>query len=171
MVAVRYCCPMPPSDVRPPSLVGYPSYLAAQVAKSASRLLSEELAAFGVRPHHFAVLAALADFGAQCQQDLCDRLDLDKSHMVGFIDDLEGLGHVARTPDPADRRRHRVAITPAGSALLDQLFEVERTCQQTLFGMLDADDHRQLIDLLTTVVAAADARRLGDADRLQGASA
>ena len=36
-----------------------------------------------------AVLLALADLGAQSQQDLADRLDLDKSHMVGFVDHLD----------------------------------------------------------------------------------
>ncbi|HUG83845.1 MAG TPA: MarR family winged helix-turn-helix transcriptional regulator, partial [Euzebya sp.] len=101
------------------------------------------------------------DLGPQCQQDLCDRLDLDKSHMVGFVDDLEGMGHVVRTRDVEDRRRHRVQLTPSGRGLLVQLFAVEARCQDALFGVLQPADRQHLVDLLRTVVEAADGNRLG----------
>ena len=151
-------------STRPPSLSGYATYLSAQVSKGAARLLGERLAPFGVRTHHLAVLAALGDFGPQCQQDLCDRLDLDKSHMVGFVDDLEGMGHLERTRDPVDRRRHRVAITTTGNALLADLLEVDARCQAEVFAALDAGQRGTLVDLLARVVADLDVSRLG-ADR------
>ncbi len=155
---------MPPNPpVRPPSLVTHPGYLAAQVAKSATRLLGEELADHGVRPHHMAVLATLEDLGPQCQQDLCDRLDLDKSHMVAFVDDLEGMGHLSRTRDPDDRRRHRLELAPSGSALLVELRTAQRRYEASLFGDLDDDERAQLTALLARVVESADDRRLNPA--------
>lgn len=153
---------MPPSALRPPSLAGFPSYLAAQLVKHSSRVLGEHMAVHGVRTHHFAVLAALGDFGPQCQQDLCDRLDLDKSHMVGFVDDLEAMGHVSRTRDPKDRRRHRVALTPSGADLVVELLAIDQRCQEQMLAALAPADRDRLVDLLQTVVAAADAVRLGE---------
>jgi DNA-binding MarR family transcriptional regulator len=162
----------PPSapPARPPSLSGSASYLAGQVAKAALRLLAERLAEHGVRAQHLAVLTALADHGPACQQALCDALDLDKSHMVGIVDELEDLGHVARTRDPEDRRRHRVAITAGGRTLLTTLLAVHRDCQDELLAALHADERAVLVDLLGRVVVDLDRRRLGEAAPM-GASA
>lgn len=140
--------------------MGYPSYLAAQLVKHSGRLLAEEMTDLGVRPHHFAVLAALGDFGPQCQQALCDRLDLDKSHMVGFVDDLQAMGHVVRTRDQEDRRRHRVAITHSGEELLTQLLTIDARCQEAMTAGLDPADRDRLVQLLRVVVDAADRVRL-----------
>jgi MarR family transcriptional regulator, lower aerobic nicotinate degradation pathway regulator len=148
---------------RPPSLSGFASYLSAQVAKGASRALGERLAVHGVRTHHLAVLAALADHGPSCQQDLCDRLDLDKSHMVGFVDDLEAGGHVVRARDPQDRRRHSVDITASGRDLLARLLAEDEVCQTDVFGVLSAEERDLLVALLQRVVAGLDAQRLGQA--------
>lgn len=124
-------------------------------------MLSDRLAVHDLRLHHFAVLAAIADQGPRCQQDLCDVLDVDKSHMVGFIDDLEDRGYLTRDRDPEDRRRHRLVITGRGATMLANLHKAERACQQALFGVLDTQQRTDLVVMLDTVVAHADALRLG----------
>lgn len=149
------------APVRPPSLSGFASYLTAQVAKGAARVIGEQLAPLGLRPHHLAVLSALGDLGPQCQQDLCDRLDLDKSHMVGFVDDLEALGHLHRTRDPEDRRRHRVEITVSGRQLLTRLLAIDRGCHDEVFAVLADDEREVLVGLLRRVVEDLDTSRLG----------
>lgn len=124
-------------------------------------MLSDRLAVHDLRLHHFAVLAAIADQGPRCQQDLCDVLDVDKSHMVSFVDDLEDRGYLTRDRDPDDRRRYRLVITDSGAAMLANLHQAERECQQALFGVLDAKQRTDLVAMLDTVVAHADALRLG----------
>ena len=169
MVVPRYHLPVPPSPSldpaartsRPHSLASRPTYLAAQVTKAAQRLLLEELAEHDLRLHHFAVLACLDDQGLLCQQDLCDRLDIDKSHMVGFVDELALRALVRRERDPQDRRRYRIGITAAGQALLSDLQRAEDRCEAEVFGTLDAQERDSLRELLRRVVAALDAQRLG----------
>lgn len=146
---------------RPPSLAANASYLCVQVGKAAGRSLTDGLAQHDVRPHHFAVLAALDDLGPSSQQDLCDALDIDKAHMCGFVDELLGRELVQRQRCEEDRRRYRVTISARGRALLDALMEVERRTQQEVFGHLADDEHTTLIALLAKVVDAADAHRLG----------
>lgn len=176
MVALRYHLCMPPvtaasegTVARPPSLARYASYLSAQVSKAASRILTEGLARHELRLPHFAVLAALEDLGPQCQQDLCDALDHDKSHMVGFVDDLEERGLLVRERDTEDRRRWRVGITEDGRALLGDLHAVEARCQEELFGVLTDDQREVLVGLLQGVVAQADHLRLGGTADGEGA--
>jgi len=151
---------MSSTSVRPPSLLGLPSYLTSQVARFGYRYLERCLADRGLLLAHHAVLTALDDFGPLSQQQLADSLALDKSHLVGRIDHLEARGLVERAKDPIDRRRHRVRITPDGRALLDELRpHAERSQEQFLSALSDAE-RRTLTTLLRRVLDANDASRL-----------
>lgn len=146
---------------RPGSLTRYPTYLATQLSKAAHRLLLERLDQHGLRLHHFAVLAGLSDLGPVCQQQLCDGLDIDKSHMVTFIDDLRERDFVVRERDIEDRRRYSLVITQSGKDMLANLHQAERECQQLLLAPLDQSQRQTLVDLLQTLVEHTDAMRLG----------
>ncbi|MGB8778588.1 MAG: MarR family winged helix-turn-helix transcriptional regulator [Nitrososphaeraceae archaeon] len=66
-----------------------------------------------------------------------------------------------RHPDqhPDDRRRHRVALTPAGRALLNRLRPVAKQSQKGFLEALTAAEQRTLISLLRRVLSANDAVR------------
>jgi len=51
------------------------------------------------------------------QQELADRLNLEKSSVSRLITELERQGLVERQRDPANGRHHRLQITDAGRAL------------------------------------------------------
>jgi DNA-binding MarR family transcriptional regulator len=137
------------------------SYLAAKTALYGSRLMEVTLAEHGLLLGHHAVMCALDDFGPLSQQELADSLDFDKSHLVSRIDHLEERGLVSRTRDRADRRRHQVALTAAGKALIDQLRPVAREHQRRLLDALSATEQQTLLDMLRRVLAANDAARDG----------
>ncbi|NEE00066.1 MarR family winged helix-turn-helix transcriptional regulator [Phytoactinopolyspora halotolerans] len=144
---------------RPPSLLAQPSYLASQVSKYGRRHLESVLAERGLVLGHEAVLSALDDFGALSQQQLADSLDFDKSNLVARIDDLEHRGLVARTKDPADRRRNKVELTPAGQKLVDELQTAALESQRGFLDMLSQAEQRTLVSLLRRVLDANDADR------------
>ncbi|GAA2140958.1 MarR family transcriptional regulator [Streptomyces synnematoformans] len=153
-------------EPRPPSLLDLPSYLAGQVSRYGRRRLAEVLAREDLLLVHHAVLCALDDAGPRSQQQVADALDLDKSHLVGRIDLLEQRGLLSRTRDPADRRRHRLALTPAGHRLLERLRPVAAESQRPLLAALTEPEREQLMSLLRRALAANDAARLGrGADR------
>jgi DNA-binding MarR family transcriptional regulator len=147
-------------SMRPSLLLALPSYLAGHVAKVVQRPLRELLATHGLTLPHYAVLAALADFGPTSQQDLARRLDLDKSHMVKFIDHLERHALVARAPWPADRRRYSISLTSAGAELIAEIDPIARQSQRELLHALSDDEQTQLIQLLERVVRSHDLDRI-----------
>lgn len=151
---------MPDRDLRPPSLLAQPSYLASQVSKFGRRHLEAALSEHGLLLGHEAVLSALDDFGSLSQQELADALDFDKSHLVGRIDMLESRGLVTRTQDPSDRRRNKVTLTPEGQALVDQLRPVALESQRGFLDSLSPAEQATLISLLRKILAANDAARL-----------
>jgi DNA-binding MarR family transcriptional regulator len=97
------------------------------------------------------------------QHELADRLGLNRSHLVGYLDDIEQQGFVQRLRDPEDRRRQRVALTPSGRTLQRRLLAVARRSQAEYLQVLSEPERRTLIALLRRVLVADDvARRGGD---------
>ncbi|MER6897176.1 MarR family transcriptional regulator, partial [Amycolatopsis sp. NPDC000740] len=115
----------------------------------------------GLRLPHFAVLAGLSDFGPLAQHALADRLGLNRSHLVGYLDELERRDLVGRERDPDDRRRQRVTLTEAGKALTGELKREAGRSQDVLLAELSAKERETLISLLRRVVVADDRAQAG----------
>jgi DNA-binding MarR family transcriptional regulator len=150
-----------PGAVRPPTLLSIPSYLAGNVARAAIRTLWSSLAEHGLRLNHHAVLVALHDFGPMAQHEIADRLDVDRSQVVGFADRLERDGFVTRGRDPRDRRRVLISITAEGAAAERRVTDAARAAQSAVFASLSSSEHAQLVGLLRRVLDAHDTARLG----------
>jgi DNA-binding MarR family transcriptional regulator len=148
------------ADIRPPTLLALPSYLAGNVARIGHRLLLEALEDHDLKLPHFAVLTALSDFGPLAQHELADRLSINRSHLVGYIDAVENRKLVRRDRDPHDRRRQRVSLTPAGQRLLAPLVDVAHRSQADLLQVLSPPERQTLVTLLTRVLHSHDTTRL-----------
>lgn len=145
---------------RPPTLLTLPSYLVSHVANIGPRRLLEALTELDLRPPHFAVLTALTDLGPLAQHELADRLGLNRSHLVGYLDDVERQGLVQRARDREDRRRQRVALTPSGRTLQRRLLAVAKRSQAEYLKVLSEPERQTLIALLRRVLVADDEARV-----------
>jgi MarR family transcriptional regulator, lower aerobic nicotinate degradation pathway regulator len=127
------------------------SWLVNQVASRAYRVVSEELAHRGAHTSQFAVLNALDEFGSYSQATLVRRLGMDRSDMVATLDLLEDRGFVTRAPDPTDRRRNIVQLTPQGRREFARLVELVDAAQERVFSGLSARERADLHALLLRV--------------------
>jgi DNA-binding MarR family transcriptional regulator len=66
------------------------------------------------------VLGRLDREGPSSVSDLAQALRVRPQSMAQTIGDLEAEGMVARNPDPNDRRRALVSLTPAGRARIEE---------------------------------------------------
>lgn len=108
----------------------------------------------GVRKWHYAVLAALAEFGPAAQADIARRLGVDRSDMVAVLNDLEHAGYISRVPDPSDRRRNRVSLTADGQSALGRCDRLVAEADAALLEPLSPAEREQLIGLLERIDAA-----------------
>jgi MarR family transcriptional regulator, lower aerobic nicotinate degradation pathway regulator len=138
-----------------------PSYVAGQVSRFGRRHLAAVLAEHELLLVHHAILSTLRDFGPQSQQEVANVLDLDKSHLVHRLDELEARGLLRRSPDRSDRRRYRVTLTPTGRRLINRLEVAAQASQQEFLSTLTASERTTLLDLLRRVVEANDELRFG----------
>src|SRR5690606_33219377 len=115
-------------------------YRLIKVGELAMATAERALAPLGVKPRHFNVLATLAGNASLSQQDVSHLLGIDPNVLVGVIDDLGERGLAERRRNPKDRRRHVVAVTPAGQRLLaDGAARLDAAEQDFFAGVADAD--------------------------------
>ncbi|MGW4383588.1 MarR family winged helix-turn-helix transcriptional regulator [Kitasatospora sp. NPDC004531] len=139
----------PAADPTPDRLRAVPSRLLAQAATVADRLVGDRLAAEGARKWHFAVLVALAETGPTSQAELSRRTGIYRSDMVAVLNELAATDCVHRTPDPTDRRRNTITLTPAGHRRLAHLDTLVTEAQTELLTPLTPAQQRDLTHLLT----------------------
>ena len=133
-----------------------PSWLLSQTAAHAQRLVIEGFAAAGARGYHYRLLDSLLTAGPASQATLGRRTGIHLSDMVGCLNELESAGYVERAPDPADRRRNVVTITPAGRARMDRLGTEAGLVQEDLLTPLSAAERDELTGLLARLLAFHD---------------
>ena len=124
----------------PTRVTTLPSWLLTQTAAHAHRILVERLSAIGARGYDYRVLASLDEHGPTSQADLGRGTGIHLSDMVGCLNDLESAGYVERTPDPADRRRNVVTITPLGRARMERSRTEAALVQEDLLAPLSATE-------------------------------
>jgi MarR family transcriptional regulator, lower aerobic nicotinate degradation pathway regulator len=136
----------------PARLRALPSWLINQVAIAANRLTDQALAGVGLRRYHYAMLAALEEFGPASQANLGRCTGVDRSDVVAAINTLEERGCVERGPDPTDGRRNIITITAAGSAQLERLDALVAGAQDELLLSWSGGERDRLIKQLTRIV-------------------
>jgi DNA-binding MarR family transcriptional regulator len=140
--------------VRPAPPVEPPAFMLARLGRVAARLLNDELAQVGLKPPEAAILITLRDHGPVSQQELGERLHVDPSNLVSFLNALEHDGLVLRRRDPADRRRHIVEITKLGAERVPRCDGPVASLEDQLFATLSPDDRKQLQRILAELLAA-----------------
>ena len=125
--------------------------------KHAGRLMAElndaVLAPFGIEPRELGILIVIDSYEPASQQQVAERIGIDRTTMVAMLDTLEAKGLLSRRPDTEDRRRNVVELTPAGHDILSRAVAASDTAEAELLAPLSPEEAKQLRDLLARVVA------------------
>ncbi|MFC4061294.1 MarR family winged helix-turn-helix transcriptional regulator [Planomonospora corallina] len=146
------------SEETPARWQGLPSWLLTQTAHHAHRLVGDGFSSAGARGYHYRLLATLEDSGPASQAVLGRRSGIHLSDMVATVSELADRGLVERAPDPSDRRRNVISLTPAGSRQLRRLEERLAECQDELLAPLSPEDRQRLTELLSRLLDHHDRR-------------
>jgi DNA-binding MarR family transcriptional regulator len=110
------------------------------------------IAGFGLRARHHIALTILRDLGETGQADLAAVLQIDRTNLVGLLNDLEEQGLIERRRSAEDRRRHTVALTTKGRRQLAKAEFALLAIESEVLSGLDEAERRQLHDLLQRAV-------------------
>ena len=106
------------------------------------------LAPLGVRPRHLVTLTVLRNQGACTQALLATTLHMDRTNLVGLLNELEAEGLIDRRRSPDDRRRHIVGLTPAGEQRLAEAEATLAAVEDEVLAALDQGQRETLYELL-----------------------
>jgi DNA-binding MarR family transcriptional regulator len=90
------------------------------------------------------VVMILSTIGSASGQDLAAELGVGLGTVTGIVDRLVAQGLVSRHEDPNDRRVRRVALTPAGTALIEQINFAGLEHMRKVMSHLDTETLRAL---------------------------
>ncbi|HYG58254.1 MAG TPA: MarR family transcriptional regulator [Symbiobacteriaceae bacterium] len=127
----------------------YLSVAARHLAACMARRMEELGIGAGQYPYLFSLYSA----DGLTQQQLSDRLRVDKSATVGAINRLEALGYVERRSDPKDRRSHCIYLTDRGREIRPRLEAIAAEVLGIATGGLSAEEQAVLLGALKRVAA------------------
>ncbi len=129
------------------------SYLFKQAERRMAELHVDALAPFGIHARDLGVLLAIERSGPASQQQVAERMGVDRTTMVAIIDALEDKGIIARRPDTEDRRRNVIELTSTGKDVLRQATAASDRAEAALLASLSPAERKQLRSLLARVLA------------------
>lgn len=106
------------------------------------------LAPLGLRPRHLVALTVLRDHGGSTQQSLSEVLEIDRTNLVGLLNELESEGLIERRRSSEDRRRHTVHVTPLGAERLAEAECALAAAEDEILARLDEGQRESLYLLL-----------------------
>jgi DNA-binding MarR family transcriptional regulator len=111
------------------------------------------LVPLGLRPRHLVALTVLRNHGSIEQQALAAALQIDRTNLVGLLNELEDASLLARTRSAEDRRRHDVTLTDTGLRRLAEAEAALADVENEVFGALDTEQREALYALLQTATS------------------
>ncbi|KJC48812.1 hypothetical protein UP09_08480 [Bradyrhizobium sp. LTSP885] len=110
----------------------------------------------GLTQAQFATMARLRTTGACSQNQLGRSVGLDTASMVGVIRRLKARKLISIAKNKEDRRRVIIDLTAAGHMLIGNAIEMGTRANEQTLAPLTATQRKQLISLLSLLVASED---------------
>ncbi|AEF41505.1 MarR family winged helix-turn-helix transcriptional regulator [Hoyosella subflava] len=119
------------------------------VSELASSRMESLLAPLGLRKGGYNLLMVLAGAeGPITPTQIGERIVARGATITGLVNTLVRRGYAERAPDPNDRRRVLVSITPSGRDVVSDASAVICRSDEELMGIFSEDERERLIRML-----------------------
>jgi MarR family transcriptional regulator, transcriptional regulator for hemolysin len=133
-----------------------PGHLIGLAARGFVRLSEARLKPLGFGVGHVPVLIALQDGRADTQRDLARFAKVEQPPMAQMLARMERDGLIQRTPDPADGRSSRIALTELARVRLPDVCSVLLDGNREALNGFTDEESEQFISLLTRLISNLD---------------
>jgi DNA-binding MarR family transcriptional regulator len=137
-------------ELRRETSLGYQVNLLARLFE---RALRERISRHGVVPGQFPALLCLYEQDALTQAEIGSLVQIEQPTIAKTLQRMERDGLIRRAPDPDDRRRVRIHLTPRARALEPTLAAAAREINARAVDGLAPAEQQDLIDTITHVIA------------------
>jgi DNA-binding MarR family transcriptional regulator len=131
----------------------YLLYLLARASHLVSGEFHDQLRRRGVSPPVWRVLASLVGKPGETVTGLAETCLLQQPTMTKLLDRMVRDNLVRRTQDQRDRRVVRVALTPRGETMVQELVAAARKHETEVLGRYPQAEASQVKDLMRAMIA------------------
>jgi DNA-binding MarR family transcriptional regulator len=132
---------------RPSALPHLPLFTLTRLGQVARAGLKSAFEQRGLSWRAHVVLLHLNQHAELSQRELAELTTIDASDLVKLLDQMQRDGHVQRRPDPGDRRRHVLSITPDGTKTLHEGRRIAEHVTTDVLALLDDEERETLLEL------------------------
>jgi DNA-binding MarR family transcriptional regulator len=135
--------PLPQPDRQHEAIVSF-WWTSAMLKKVSRRFFRENYSSEA----HFNLLVTLKRSEESItQNELSQKLLVDKSNITGLLDKLEALGQIKRNKVPGDRRSYHVTLTESGHEMVEGLDVLYSEMVQQVMSAFTEEECEQLVSL------------------------
>ncbi len=113
--------------------------------------MDKELKTLGLTRSQLRIILHLSRQDGLTQVRIAEDLEIGKVAVGGLLDRLQSKGLIERKPHPTDRRATLVFLTDKADVLYKPIVESGRYVMEKMLAGINANQQKQLIDLLLTV--------------------
>jgi DNA-binding MarR family transcriptional regulator len=146
------------------SLLGYE---VNQLSRLLAHALRARIESLGVVPGQFAQLLALYEVDGLTQSQLCERVQIEQPTMANTLARMERDGLITRVPDPGDRRRSLVILTPHSRDLQPDLVAAAREVNELATQGLSEHEVDTFMATMRTIIVNLDKAGIGAGERIR----
>jgi DNA-binding MarR family transcriptional regulator len=139
-----------------PELTTRLGYLLKHAQQRMAGLSTTALAPFGIQGRELAVLLVVSGREPASQQQVAQRMGVDRTTMVALLDTLEGKGLVSRHPHADDRRRNVVELTSTGRDIMSRASQASDDAERAFLAPLGPQAAQQFRESLRAVATDPD---------------
>lgn len=139
-----------------------PGHLISLAARGFARLSESRLKPLGFGVGQLPVLVALQNGNASTQRDLARFAKVEQPPMAQMLARMERDGWIERTPDPADGRSRRIALTKAARGRMPEAIQILFQGNREAMSGFTQEEAAQLAGLLTRLISNLD--RIADTE-------
>lgn len=132
-----------------PNLSQQLSYLIARVNRMVEDDLSRRLQPGGFSIEHYRVLKVLDHERPLAMGELAMRVLVEPATLTKIIDRMVAEGLVIRLPDPADRRKVLISLSPAGESSALDLLKIGKDHEEHITQVLPKRDLHRIRQILS----------------------
>jgi DNA-binding MarR family transcriptional regulator len=130
--------------------------LVAAVRRRIKQVVSAMVREYGLSPQQFWTLVAIARHEGISLRELSGRQRMDDPTACRIVNTLGRRRLVRNTPDPSDRRRSRLMLTPSGREMANRLLPVATAVRTAVETGLTARERNAVVAGLQKVVVNLD---------------
>lgn len=124
--------------------------LVYETFKRYKHLCAQRMQSLGLEKY-YSILLTIQNSDHCCQQDIAERLNLDKSALVSKIDFLVEAGYLQRIADKTDRRRNMLLLTDKAQEAIAQVRSITDDLEKEITHGLSAYDMKQLLNYVHVI--------------------